>query len=185
MGILTDIWNTVRPFYDPVADFDHRLPVRQRQTETTAATRTATGTTDTDGLHEGPDGKSYVRKQTTTDGGATVYELDSTDIRTGTNVSASFTKYDQYIFDKYRQEDQYKHFRRNLYELIKREAFSKSQDGKPISYREAAKLPAIRGKRGCGSRYLANYFKAMNEAFWMEQNKAPIEAKQGAPCKVV
>lgn len=170
MTILINIFGFLT--YDPVRDFDKRLPVRGRRTATDRVERTAMTTTGDD-VHEGPD-KLYGRRTTTNDSGATVYELDSTDIRTGTDVNPSRTKYDLFVFWKYKEQDTYKHFKLELYELIKKEAFSQSKDGKPISYRDAAKLPGIKGRRGCGERYLANYYKAMNEAFTMECHKTPL-----------
>lgn len=158
--------------YDAVRDFDTRLPVRRRQ-QTYNVQRTATTTTNDKNVHEGPD-KLYSRRTTTNNSGATVYELDSTDVRTATNVQPSITAYDLFVFDKYKRQVKYKHFDWDLYKLIKAEAFSQSIDGKPISYRVTADLPKFKNRKGCGQRYMNNYFKAMNEAFQMEQNNAPI-----------
>lgn len=171
MGILTDILHTLRLSYDPVADFNG-LPVRKVPTTTATPTRTATDKAN--GLHEAPNGQLFVRKQTTTDGGATVYELDGTDIRTGTNVRPGLTEYDQYIFDQFSRQEKYKHFDLKKYERIKRLAFSQAQGGTPISYRDAAKLPGIKGRRGYSARYLADYYKAMNRALYMEQSGQPL-----------
>ena len=184
MGILTDIFHALRPWYDPVADFDNRLPVRQRQTETTAATRTATAQTDTDGLHEGPDGRLYVCETTTDERGAILSEWDSQkDYRTGTNVNPELTDYDLYAFDKLKAE-KYDHLKLDNYKLIKRLAFSQAiksgEELKPISRREAANVPGIKGRRGYSERRIADYYATMNYALYLEQNNTPIPSKEGA-----
>lgn len=160
--------------YDPVRDFDKRLPVRRKQTTTTIVQRTATTTSNNDNTYEAPNGTLYAQTTTTDNNGVTVFEMDSTDVRTDTNVKPGLTDYDFYVFGQFKANDTYKHFKLELYRLIKEKAYSKSIDGEPISYRQAAELPGIKGKKGCGSRYMANYFKAMNIAFQMEQNNAPI-----------
>lgn len=176
MGLLYDLKELFRLSYDPFKDKDE-LPVRGHVKA--ANLRVATNKASGEAIHEGPDGKLYARKIEQSDAGQVSFVFDSSDIRTDTNVSPNVTKYDQYVFDHMKGQDEYKHFDAKLYEKVKRYAFSKSLDGKPISRRKALNVPELKGVGGLSDKYMANYFKAMKIALNLECQNTPLPSGEG------
>lgn len=171
-----DLCELFRFRYDPEKDFNDDLPVRKRHA-TIPDLRLAT--TDKNDTYKASDGKTYGRKTTTTTGGATVFELDSTDTRTKTNVKPYMTKFDEYVFNEFAATDKYKYFSRDNYRLIKEHGFTSIVDGEHVSYRQAAELHPIKGTKGCSARYVCGYFTAMRIAMNMEANSHPLPSEVG------